>query len=300
MMDPKPSNINLSIVVFCHKHDFFLAKICIASIRYYYPNVPVYLVKDKINGDFNSAILEKFLNVKEIDLGQEKYGYTSAKLLFILSKKFKYRKFLILDADTVFVGNVLSRLQKYVDKFDFVVSAEKIFTPGKKAFSRFFYNAEWAKSKFPQLKYPGYVFNTGHIFVSPYKIKPNKVVPYFSKHSYPYWNEKYIKNFPTFDQSLLNIIIPILTDAGEISTKPILFSKWSDSRFVDKMLISKIKSGKYPYIVHWCASPKDVNVINMHRGDILKFFNEYYYSKIPLGILHSYFETARTLLLRKK
>ena len=60
---------DLTIVVCCHKKDYFLARICVASIRYYYPSILIELVKDEGNGKFNTTELEKNLHVKAVDLG---------------------------------------------------------------------------------------------------------------------------------------------------------------------------------------------------------------------------------------
>jgi hypothetical protein len=59
---------DLTIVVCCNKKDFFFARICIASIRYYYPDINIELIKDPGNGKFNSGELEKYFNVIDVEL----------------------------------------------------------------------------------------------------------------------------------------------------------------------------------------------------------------------------------------
>ncbi len=56
------------IYIICHKLDFFLTKIAVASIRYYYPDVEINLIKDELNGDFATKDLEKYFKVKIVQL----------------------------------------------------------------------------------------------------------------------------------------------------------------------------------------------------------------------------------------
>lgn len=81
------------IYIICHKLDFFLTKIAVASIRYYYPNVEINLIKDELNGDFSTRDLEKYFNVNIIYIEKRKFGWTSAKVFLLLSKKLKGQKY---------------------------------------------------------------------------------------------------------------------------------------------------------------------------------------------------------------
>lgn len=38
------------IVIAAYKHDFWLAEICMASVRYYYPQIPIEVVFDFSKG----------------------------------------------------------------------------------------------------------------------------------------------------------------------------------------------------------------------------------------------------------
>ena len=40
--------------------DLHLVRICIASIRYWYPDITIYLLKDTSQGDFDTEELERF------------------------------------------------------------------------------------------------------------------------------------------------------------------------------------------------------------------------------------------------
>ena len=114
---------DLTIVVCCNKRDFFFAKICIASIRYYYPEIAIELVKDAGNGNFDTKDMENVFNVKLIDLGIKKLGWSGAKFHYLYQMP-KGKKVLLLDADIVFTGPFLERMKELYMNNDYVVSAE--------------------------------------------------------------------------------------------------------------------------------------------------------------------------------
>src|SRR5258706_3031366 len=100
----------MDIVIVCHRNDFFLAKALVASIRYYYnDDVNIFLVKDLLNGHFSTKEMEKCFNVAVLDLGISEYGWCSAKIRVVQSKKLRGRRVLLLDADIVFTGKRLER-----------------------------------------------------------------------------------------------------------------------------------------------------------------------------------------------
>lgn len=51
------------IYISCCETDLHLLKICVASIRFWYPHIPIFLIKDIFKGDFNTTEIEKNFNV---------------------------------------------------------------------------------------------------------------------------------------------------------------------------------------------------------------------------------------------
>lgn len=287
----KTDSAPLSIVVVCHKHDFFFTKICIASIRYYYPNITIYLVKDLVNGQFSTTCLERYLHVNVLHLGVQKFGYTSAKLFLIASKKLAGKKLLVLDSDMVFIGDVLEKLMPYLDKYDFIVSPDLQTKPGTKNFTPLYYDTEWVRLIFPNLRHQKFAFNGGHIVITPGLISSSDFMPYFNHKKYPFWNTQYSKQLPLRDQSLLNILLPLYAQQKRITLHQIYFSKWSEGAFVRHTLtVEDVIHGKYHYVIHWAGSKRDADVRDMTRGDILNMFQKYYYSKIPFGLPYLFFK----------
>src|SRR5688572_24613762 len=94
---------HLKIVIPCHKNDVFLTRICVASMRYYYPTVRIFLLKDSVYSSFFTKDIEFFWKVGTIDLGYKNYGWTTSKMFLLVSNKFKKEKIFVLDSDTVFI-----------------------------------------------------------------------------------------------------------------------------------------------------------------------------------------------------
>lgn len=97
-----------------------------ASIRYYYPDVPIYLLKDELNGKFSTNELERIWNDKLIEYPIKCFGWGAAKIHFICDERFAGMRFLVLDSDIVFTGKILDN--GFVKSFDYdVIVSEETF-----------------------------------------------------------------------------------------------------------------------------------------------------------------------------
>lgn len=273
---------DIGIIVVSQRNDFFLTRICIASIRYYYPKVKIYIVKDKCFGDYSTANLEKHFNIKVLDLGKDKYSWANAKLFIYASKEIPSGKYLILDSDVVFVGKVLDKFISKV-KYDFIVSPEYHHKPGMKIFKKLYYEEIWIKKYFPGFKYPGYTFNSGHVFFTTGKICFADYLPFFDSSNYPYWKHNFVTHFQSRDQSLLNVLLPYMAKRRVIRFGKKNFGIWYKDDRVRNISTQNIKIGKLKYIIHWAGDLRNKDVLKMSRGDILGFFEKYYFSKLPFG-----------------
>lgn len=290
----------VSVVVFCHRDDYVLAKVCIASIRYYYPSVEIFLVKDRIHGDFSIHNLCKHLNVKELCLGHKKYGWTTAKLLVHFSSQLRGKRCLVLDSDTAFIGFVLDKIKTCHQQADFIVSPDYYNKPGGRVFDFLYYDVDWVRKYLVDFEYPGFAFNTGCIVITPGLVSEKDLAPFFCTDRYPFWKEKHISHFPSRDQSLLNIVLPFLCLKKKIRLKCWNFMYWSEYKMVkERITLNEIKEGKRPRVIHWAGARQDL-LINMTRSDILMFFLKYYYSQLPWGGLkYRFYLTKQTLLWLK-
>ncbi|GAB3301757.1 hypothetical protein [Hymenobacter tenuis] len=271
------------VVVFCNKGDFFLAKICIASIRYYYPDIDIYIVKDYLRGDFSSQELEQAFNVKVLDLGKKHFGWSAAKLHFLISDLFPGSRPLLLDADIIFVGKLLEDLYSRSEGYDFVVDADYRNLKQDHAYIKeTYFDFNKIIIEEPQYSYPGYVFNAGQMLVSTGKISEYDLKKYFNPKEFPYYTN--MELMPLVDQSILNVILPIKSDQGQIKLLPDSYMLWSDGEETHQLELKKVKEGSsYPYLIHYAGSKRHPHLKAMKRSDILIFFQNFYYSRVPNG-----------------
>ena len=272
---------DITLAVCCNKNDYFLARICIASIRYYYPYATIELVKDSGNGSFNTKEIERLFNVKIIEFAVKKVGWGAAKF-FYLYKFPERKKVLFLDADIVFVGPFIERLLPQIKKNDYVVSIENVAEPNADWIKKLYFDTKEIEASFPGYQYPGYLFNTGQIFMTTGTIEKETLAKFFDLQNYPYW--KYPQLFPTVDQSLLNYLLPTLADAGKINLATSDFMIWSKSTAAKELGLNDIIEKKLDEgLIHWAGDLRTPELKNMTRPDILQFFESVYYERIRFG-----------------
>ena len=254
-----------------YKYDFHLAKICIASIRYWYPKVPVYLIKDENNGKFNTAYVERIWKINVLNITRRKFdwGYGKLETLF-LEPSFSY---LVLDADTVLAGPVFNAVENV--EADFIVDDE---VQPESRFNEIYYNLNRIKELDDSFIYPGYSFNSGQWFGTTRKISRDDF------NSTLDWREPPVCRFPEIvfkgDQAHLNYAIHKLEQKNKISVSRIKLMIWPTGSQADFIDLNKIKSKKddYQYIIHW-AGMGAMRFSSKPRLDILTFYRDFYYSR---------------------
>lgn len=258
-----------------YKYDFHSAKICIASVRYWYPHIPVFLIKDENSGYFATHITEKMWDVKVLQISRKKFGWGYGKLetLFLEPSS----SFLVLDADTVLAGPVLDAVENL--DADFIIDDEG---QSQKRFNEIYYNLDRIKELDNTFIFPGYSFNSGQWFGTTGKITREDFERTLK------WSEPPACRFPEIvfngDQAHLNFIIHKLEQEKKISVSRLKLMVWPNNDNANYIELKKIaeKSDAYPVIIHW-AGMKNNNISELNRADILKFYKNYYYSRFGSG-----------------
>lgn len=269
-------NNEITIVVFANAKDFFLTKICIASIRYYYPNIEIILVKDELNGRFNSRILQNIYNVKELRLSKKFFGWAAAKLHFLIEVD-ENKNYLCIDSDIIFVGKVLSKFEYC--KSDFIVSSEEY--EWSDVVKRVFVDPEKVISYYPNYSFPGFFFNAGQTIVNPSKITAEDFNGVFDPNRYPYYQDRNV--FCCVDQSILNALLPSLKNENRISFEGVEFMK-SSTEFFQKNENNSIEtlSENNHFLVHWAGDIRECNLKKMKGSELLYFFQNEFESNLSL------------------
>jgi hypothetical protein len=270
------------VVIITYKPFYFFTKICAASVRYYYPDAEIYIVKDNLEGEFDTSELEQALNVKQLDLGKKNYGWSAAKVHLLASDKFAGQRIFSLDCDIVLAGRFLDELYEQTKGYDFVLDSDYREPVGKE-FEGHYYNYDRIRKELdPNFVYPGYAFNGGQAIITTGKIPRELLFPFFDVDTFPYYKRRDI--LPQADQSLLNYLLPTLQRQGKLKIAPAPLMWWSNGAEVKEASLEKIKAGDaYKRVIHWAGVLRVPYLDKMTRPDILHFFQDYYYSQVPFG-----------------
>jgi lipopolysaccharide biosynthesis glycosyltransferase len=254
-----------------HRYDQILTKICIGSIRYWYPDIPIVLIIDHSNGLVQTKKMIEKWNISILNTGQQHYGWGFGKFepLFLKNSE----KFLVLDADTVVNGKVLDKIDNV--EADFIVDKE---VQAPEDFKTLYYDPEEIHKLFPGFTYPGYSFNSGQ-WIGTGNI--------FTKEHFDdliIWDPsprlKYPQYFKQADQGILNLLIHMMERDRKITVEKLPLMIWperGDADFIELDSITEKKSN-FPFIIHW-AGMKFNDVREYPRADILQFYQKYFYSK---------------------
>jgi hypothetical protein len=261
------------IFIATHKRDLRLTRICVASIRYWYPDIPIYLIKDYYSGDFSTEELERVCNVGVYETPQQCFGWGMSKLEPVFSEQ--GTRLLILDSDTVFVGKVLHRLEKFSE--DFVINLE--IQPTQRI-REIYFDLEKLSEFDPSFEFTGQTFNTGQYVATGGLLRREDfaVVSWTTKPP----SLKHPQIFKNGDQGVLNYVLLKKAAAGQVTLAGVRFMRWplDDISDID---LSKL-GGDSPYadVIHWAGLSRP-RLRSMIRSDILRFFENSYYSRIPFG-----------------
>ena len=243
------------------------------SIRYWYPDIEIVLIKDILKGSFNTCFLENLFNVQVFN-SNEKYGWGYGKLepLFISREE----SFLVLDSDTILTGPILDLVQD-IDEY-FVVDEE---IQNTERFNEIYYD----KSLINQVNYGfrplEYSFNTGQWFGT------SGIIDRSVFNETIHWASPRINKFPDIikngEQGHLNYHFHKLEQQNKITIKrlkimyfPLSFNvhfKWNSLR---------LKQNNKNFIVHWAGIKKPI--LLMPNKMLLFFYLNQYRKKTNIWI----------------
>lgn len=280
------------IYVACYKYDFWQTKICVASIRKWYPLIEIYLIKDNLAGYFNTQELEKKYDVKIANYEYDRFGWGVSKFEPYFEKE--KRKFLILDSDIVFLGSVI----EYLDDFNqpFVVSANYFEDCKSAMIKRTYYDIDKIQSALDsEFSYPGYVFNTGQIVGTSGIFDKNDFNDFIE------WGNPSKLRIPNIlsnaDQGILNYFLSKQEQKGTLEIGKGDFMIWGYHENVNDLDLDQIINGKgYPKLIHWAGNI--YNFDSMMRQDIIECYQKLYYEGVRYGSVKRFIENKRVKINR--
>ncbi len=265
-----------AIYLLAHKYYMRQTQICVASIRYWYPDIPIYLIKDKIGGDFSTREIERAWDVRVFPASVDKFGWGFAHLEPLL--KTGGERALVMDVDIVFAGPVLDLLATCTE--DMIVHREdQPEEPGER-FTELYFSLERLRKYDPDFRFPRFSFNAGQFVVN------TGILSRDDFHGLIDWQSprSVIRGdiFSKGDQGVFNYVVMKKFARGELTVARIPFMVWNPEE-MQKFDISLMnKESPYRELIHWAGLRRE-RMNSMPRADILRRFELLYYSRIPHG-----------------
>jgi len=255
--------------------DARLTRICIASIRYFYPDVPIKLLAGDIMQSGLAEEVKRYWNVDLVDLPLGDYGWGMVKLEPLFGPA--EQRFMVVDVDTVFTGKVLD-LRAQSDA-PFFVDDEELSDAD---FKRLYYDWEKLRDIDPNVQSARKAFNVGQWFGTAGIVK---------REEFDRWVEwtlprrlRYPDLFMGGDQGVCNYVVLQKEAFAGLRIERRTFMRWPGDGMADLDVTSVANGTAPPTVIHW-AGMKAIFLRNMAGGDLLRFFEYYYYTRLPAGQL---------------
>lgn len=262
------------VYIATHRGDLRLTRICVASVRRWYPRIPIFLLKDLANGDFSTRELEERWDVKVWPTQERSFGWGFIKLEPLFAPE--RGRYLVLDSDIVFVGRVIDTLERF--DADFVVQEES--QPERDVPALYFDASAIRNSLDPTFTSTAFTFNTGQ-YVATSGIMRREDFDALVGWTSPR-RVLHPECFNSSDQGVLNYVVLKKLAAGEITVARTPFMKWGAKEMSEFEVHSLHERSPYPYLIHW-AGLKRRRQGQMLRADILQHFEREYYARLPFG-----------------
>jgi hypothetical protein len=247
------------VVVSCCRHDLHLTRICVASVRYWYPEIPVFLLKDELHGTFDTTEIERAWEVGILPTERTRHGWGFGKLEALFAPPGD--RLLILDADTAMLGPVLEPLARRAG--DLVVAADYVADLSSRYARVVYFDRDRLRPFGLEAPHCGFFFNSGHLVVRTGRFRREDFSPLLEWSTPP--RLRYPKLSDGGDQGILNLVAMQKAGAGLLSIDAFDFAHGSEHpvlRGVQLAGIADRDQGGYPLVIHW-SGPKPARVAGM-------------------------------------
>jgi hypothetical protein len=261
-------------------------RICVASVRYFYPDIPIRLL---VSGRLQRGLadeLQQYWNVGTADLPRGEYGWGFVKLEALFAPPGE--KFLVLDSDTVLTGQVLETWNEFPAPF--LVDDEEQSEADTK---RLYYDWEKVRKIDPNARPPRFVFNSGQWFGT---------AGVLTRDDFAAWVEwtmprtlRHPEYFMPGDQGILNYVLNQKAAIDGLCIERQQIMRWPGHSMegLDAEMVSKRAAA--PRVVHW-AGVKRARQRDMIGADLLGYFERAYYQRLPAGEARRFFAAYRDVL----
>ena len=284
---PEAMSVDRIYLAACAR-DARLTRICLASIRYFHPEAPIQILAGDILQSGLAQELRKYWDVEIADLPRGDFGWGLVKLEPLFGPP--GQRFLVMDVDTVFTGRVLD-LRAESDA-PFLVDDEQLSDAD---FKRLYYDWDRLAAIDPATQPARTAFNVGQWFGTAGLVR---------REDFDRWVEwtlprrlRYPDLFMGGDQGVMNCVVlrREALDGLQIERRTIM--RWPGNG-MDGLDAASVAAGTAPpLVVHW-AGMKATFLRDMVGGDLLQFFEDHYYSRMPAGAVRRRLDLCRHLWIQ--
>lgn len=267
--------------------DARLTRICVASIRYFYPEIPIRLLAGDILQRGLASELHRYWGVELVDLPEGDYGWGMVKLEPLFGPP--GQSFLVVDVDTAFTGPVLD--MRAESDAPFFVDDEQLSDAD---FKRLYYDWDKLREIDSKVQSARTAFNVGQWFGTAGLVKREEFDPWIE------WalprRLRYPQYFMGGDQGVINYVI-LQKEAFEglrIERRTIM--RWPGHSMEGLNAESVSQRTAPPRIIHW-AGMKKAALRHMVGSDILLFFERFYYTRLPAGTPRRWFAICQHFVI---
>lgn len=204
------------VVISCYKLDTQLTRTCAASIRFWYPEIPIWLLKDRQYGDFSTREIEKYWDARVYPGRQRNLGWGFGKLEAMT--ELPSRRLLFIDSDIVFAGRVIERLENFDEEL--IVNKDDFDAAGVE---EQFFALDRLRQLDTKFDFPGYGFNGGQIVATTGRIARQDFDGLLD------WQTRTVifpEVFKKGDQGLLNYVVLSKMQHGKLTIRREPFMVW--------------------------------------------------------------------------
>jgi len=274
----------------CYKHDIRFTRILVASIRQWYPDIPVCLIKDRFYGDFDTTEIERRWGATILETEFPCFGWGFSKLapLFLAERK----RFLVLDSDIVFAGPVLELMESH--NGDFVVQYEE---PAPGFVESHYFDLDKLRALDPGFVFPGFTFNTGQWVGTGGVLSRADFEPLVEWANPP--RNLHPDVFKLGEQGLFNYVLMKKAARSEITLDRVWFMNVPGCDNCPPVRTADLgASSPHRFVLHWCGL-KRPRVRDMALAEVLLHFERLYYSRVPFGIWKGPFRIFTSWLMER-
>jgi len=258
-------------------NDARFTRICVASIRQFYPTVAIKLLAGHRLEAGLAPELKRYWDVGVADLPVRDWGWGFIKLEPLFGPPGE--TFLVVDSDTVMTGPVLDIWN--ADPASFLVDDEQ---QTESDTHRLYYDWQRVRAVDSTAVPPTFVFNSGQWFGTAGVLTRNDFAAWIDW-SDPRPRHRHTGLFMPGDQGILNYVFNqhAALNGLDVSRRKLLL--WP-GHGMSGITATAISTGSAPArIIHW-AGLKTSRLSAMRGSDILAYFERAYYERLPRGTAH--------------